>query len=50
MRKTFCKRFVAWLPFGDNDRKRVAKGWGRFTHEIKEERERLEKEEETLND
>ena len=46
MRKTLCKRLVAWLPLGENDRKRVAKNLGRFTHEIKEERERLEKEEE----
>ena len=45
-RKSLGKRLIAWLPFGENDRKRVAKGWGRFTHEIKEERDRLETEEE----
>ena len=36
MRKTLCKRFIAWLHLCENDSKRTAKNLGRFTHEIKE--------------
>lgn len=43
VKKTLMKRAIAWLPFGENDRKRLTKGFGRFTHEIKQERERLER-------
>ena len=45
MKRTLGKRVIAWLPFGENDRKRWGTKIGQISYAAKQEQERLEEEE-----
>ena len=44
MKRTLGRRLLAWMPFGENDRKRWGTKLGQISYAAKKEADRLEEE------